>query len=131
LILAKIKAPNRLDKALEAVTEIDENNNINKAPNQIHITQPDTTPRHLQQYPHQHIQMRTIVANNDPSFTWTTPSDPSGIAGYSYTLDHSSSTTPDTSVDTTGNSKSYTNLADGIWYYPRQSKGQCGKLGQR
>jgi 3D (Asp-Asp-Asp) domain-containing protein len=51
--------------------------------------------------------------NNDPLFTWTTPSDASGIAGYRYTIDHFSSTTPDTSVDITGNSKFYTNLADG------------------
>jgi len=58
--------------------------------------------------------------NNDPLFEWTTPDDPSGIAGYSYVLDQSSSTTPDTTIDTTGNSKSYTNVDDGIfWFHVR------------
>ena len=58
--------------------------------------------------------------NNDPLFEWTIPDDPSGIAGYSYVLDQSSSTTPDTTIDTTGNSKSYTNVDDGIfWFHVR------------
>lgn len=55
--------------------------------------------------------------NDDPSFTWTTPSDPSGIYGYSYAWDTSGSTTPDTTVDTTGNSASYSSVADGGSYY--------------
>jgi hypothetical protein len=68
-------------------------------------------------------------ANNDPSSTWTTPSDQSGIAGYSYTLDHSSSTIPGKLVDTTGNSKSYTNKADGIWYFHVRAKDNAGNWG--
>ena len=67
--------------------------------------------------------------NRNPTFTWTTPSDPSGIACYSYTLDHSPSTTPDTTCDTTGNSKSYTNLADGIWYFHVRAKDNAGNWG--
>ena len=76
-----------------------------------------------------HPNENTWYANNDPSFTWTTPSDTSGIAGYSYTLDHSSSTTPDTSVDTTGNSKSYSNKADGTWYFHVRAKDNAGNWG--
>jgi PKD repeat protein len=76
-----------------------------------------------------HPNENNWYANNDPSFTWTTPSDPSGIAGYSYTLDHSSSTTPDTSVDTIGNSKSYSNKADGTWYFHVQAKDSAGNWG--
>ncbi len=67
--------------------------------------------------------------NNDPLFTWMTPSDPSGILGYSYTIDQSSSTTPDTSVDTTGNSKSYVDLADGTWYFHVRAKDNAGNWG--
>jgi len=36
-----------------------------------------------------HPDENTWYSNNDPSFTWTTPSDISGIACYSYTIDHS------------------------------------------
>jgi len=44
---------------------------------------------------------------NDPSFTWTTPSDTSGISCYSYTFDQSATTTPDTTCEPAGNSGSY------------------------
>jgi subtilisin family serine protease len=67
--------------------------------------------------------------NNDPSFTWNTPADTSGIEGYSYTIDHSSSTTPDTSVDTSGNSASYSNIADGTWYFHTRAKDNAGNWG--
>ena len=46
-----------------------------------------------------HPNENTWYNNNDPAFTWNTPSDTSGIEGYSYTLDHSSSTTPDPSPE--------------------------------
>lgn len=68
-------------------------------------------------------------ANNDPSFTWTTPHDESGIAGYSYVLDQSPSTIPDKTIDTTKNSKSYSNIADGIWYFHIRAKDNAGNWG--
>ena len=68
-------------------------------------------------------------SNDDPAFSWTIPSDTSGIAGYSYELDHSSSTTPDTTVDTTGNSKSYSNLSNGTWYFHVRAKDNAGNWG--
>ena len=67
--------------------------------------------------------------DRSPIFTWTTPSDISGIACYSYTIDHSHWTTPDTVCDTTGNSKSYTNLDDGIWYFHVRAKDNAGNWG--
>jgi len=76
-----------------------------------------------------HPNENNWYSNNDPSFSWTTPSDASGIAGYSYTIDHSSSTTPDTSVDTTGNSMSYSNLSDGTWYFHVRAKDNAGNWG--
>ena len=69
-------------------------------------------------------------SNNDPSFTWTTPYDASGIAGYSYSFDHASSTTPDKTVDTTGNSKSYSNRFDGIRYFHVRAKDNAGNWGE-
>ncbi|MBN1762278.1 MAG: hypothetical protein JW878_04265 [Methanomicrobia archaeon] len=63
------------------------------------------------------------------TFTWTTPSDPSGIACYSYTLDQSPTTTPDETCDTTGNSKSYANLSDGTRYFHVRAKDNDGNWG--
>jgi len=68
-------------------------------------------------------------SNDDPTFNWTTPSDPSGIAGYSYALDNSSSTTPDTTIDTTGNTRSYANLANGEWYFHVRARDNAGNWG--
>ena len=76
-----------------------------------------------------HPDENVWYCNRNPTFTWTTPSDPSGIACYSYILDHSSTTTPDKICDTTGNSKSYTNLAYGTWYFHVRAKDNAGNWG--
>jgi len=55
--------------------------------------------------------------NNDPQFTIQTNFDPSGIAGYSFILDQTSDTIPDTIIDSTTGSVSYTDIADGLWYF--------------
>ena len=68
-------------------------------------------------------------SNDAPSFSWSEPSDSSGIEGYSYELDDSPSTIPDTSVDTTGNSKSYSNQADGEWWFHVRAKDGAGNWG--
>ncbi len=63
-----------------------------------------------------HPDENTWYYSSNPSFTWTTPPDTSGIAGYSYLIDNSSNTTPDTIMDTSGNAASGSNLAAGEWY---------------
>ena len=68
-------------------------------------------------------------SGNDPSFTWTTPFDTSGIDCYSYVLDQSSTTTPDTTCEPAGNSISYTDVADGIWYFHLIAKDNAGNWG--
>ena len=67
--------------------------------------------------------------NNDPSFIWTTPSDTSGIDCYSYIFDQSATTTPDVTCDTTESSESYTDVADGTWYFHLIAKGNAGNWG--
>jgi hypothetical protein len=67
--------------------------------------------------------------NSNPSFTWTTPSDSSEIAGYSYELDHLGTSTPDTTIDTPENSKSYTNVADGEWWFHIRARDNAGNWG--
>ena len=68
-------------------------------------------------------------SNGNPSFTWTTPSDAFGIAGYSYVIDGSGTTIPDTTVDATDNSKSYSSIPDGTWYFHVRAKNNAGIWG--
>jgi len=68
--------------------------------------------------------------NNAPSFDWTTPSDSSGIAGYSYVMGQSPTTAPDQTIDTTGNYKLYMEVADGIWYFHVRAKDNAGNWGE-
>jgi len=56
-------------------------------------------------------------SNNDPSFDWDVPPDVSGIKGYSYVLDHSSISMPDDIIDTASNSVSFTDVAEGEWWF--------------
>ena len=67
--------------------------------------------------------------NNDPSFIWTTPSETSGIDCYSYIFDQSAITTPDTTCEPAGNSRSYTDAADGTWYFHLRAKCNAGNWG--
>jgi hypothetical protein len=76
-----------------------------------------------------HPDQNTVYVDNNPSFSWTTPTDLSGIAGYSCTLDQLSSTTPDTTIDQTGNSKSYTEIAIGDWYFHVRAQDNAGYWG--
>ncbi len=69
------------------------------------------------------------VSDSSPSFTWTTPADTSGITGYSYVLDQIASTTPDSTVDTTGKITSFAGIADGTWYFHVKAQDGAGNWG--
>jgi hypothetical protein len=71
----------------------------------------------------------TCYPSDDPAFTWSTSNDVSGIVGYSYIIDNSESTTPDTVAETSGNSVNYTNLAEGDWYLHVRAKDGSGRWG--
>ncbi|MDD5416658.1 MAG: PKD domain-containing protein [Candidatus Aenigmarchaeota archaeon] len=77
-----------------------------------------------------HPNQNIYYNNNDPSFQWTS-SDNVGIDGYSFTIDQSAGTVPDTSkdVEETTTSTSYTNLADGIWYFHIRPVDNAGNWG--
>jgi len=68
-------------------------------------------------------------SGNDPAFHWTIPSDTSGISCYSYIFDQSATTTPDIIGEPAGNSGSYTDVADGIWYFHVRAKDNTGNWG--
>jgi hypothetical protein len=63
------------------------------------------------------------------SFSWTTPSDTSGIDGFSYTFNSSPSTTPDTSIDTSGTSHSESVAVDGTYYLHVRAVDKAGNWG--
>ena len=76
-----------------------------------------------------HPDEDTWYCNRNPTFTWTTPSDASGIACYSYILDNFSSTIPDETCNTTENTKSYTDLEYGTWYFHVRAKNNTDNWG--
>ncbi len=69
--------------------------------------------------------------NNDTSFDWTyfDPSPSSGIEGYSYVLDNSPFTDPDTSINDTGTSKSFRNLSDSTYYFHVRAEDNASNWG--
>ena len=67
--------------------------------------------------------------NSDPEFSWSEPADASGISGYSYELDQTSDTIPDTTSEGTANSKSYTGISDGTWYFHVRALDGAGNWG--
>lgn len=63
-----------------------------------------------------HPDQNTWYNHNDPALSWSC-SDISGIIGYSYVLDQTAGTIPDTVSEGTGTSTSYTDKAEGVWYF--------------
>ncbi len=76
-----------------------------------------------------HPDENAWYANGNPSFTWTTPSDAGGIGGYSYVLDGLATTIPDTTADAAGNTKTYSSIPDGTWYFHVRAKDNAGNWG--
>jgi len=71
----------------------------------------------------------TWYSDDHPYFNWTCD-DTSGITGYSYEWDHSPTTTPNTSIDTTGTSKDYPDVDDGTWYFHVRARNGSGIWGE-
>jgi len=61
-----------------------------------------------------HPSQTTWYSDSDPQFDWVPVT---GAEGYSYCIDHTSTTNPDTIIDTTSTGMDYTGLSDGIWYF--------------
>ena len=67
--------------------------------------------------------------SDDPVFDWTEPSDISGITGYSYELDNLSSAVPDTVSEGIATSKTYSDVANGTWYFHVRAQDSAGNWG--
>jgi hypothetical protein len=66
---------------------------------------------------------------SSPTFNWTEPSDPTGITGYSYWLDRSPLTEPDTTSEGTSTTVTIVDLADGTWYFHCRARDGSGNWG--
>ncbi len=74
-----------------------------------------------------HPLSASTYAGRTAAFTWTAPSDTSGVSAYAVTVDQSSSTLP-SSTGTTQSAASYatTVSADGIWYLHVRARDKAG-----
>lgn len=70
-----------------------------------------------------HPNSATWYNNNDPVFTWTRPTS---IQGVSIAFDQNATTTPDDVFDDNAGSRTYTDIADGIWYFHLRAKSANG-----
>lgn len=68
-------------------------------------------------------------ANDDPAVSWTATETASGITGYSYVLDHSATTDPDTTSEGLTTTHAYTDVADGEWYFHVRAQDGAGNWG--
>ncbi len=76
-----------------------------------------------------HPQQSLWYRDASPSFTWMPPQDPSGIDGYSFLLDASPATVPDTTIDDATATVSFTSLQDGPWYFHCRARDGAGNWG--
>lgn len=75
-----------------------------------------------------HPAEATWYPHDDPLISFSV-ADTTGITGYSYAFDQVSNTTPDTTSEGTTPSRSYSNVADGAWYFHVRAKDGAGNWG--
>ena len=63
--------------------------------------------------------------NRSPAFSWSA-TDASGVAGYSFIIDHAAATSPDATIDGASPSASFSGLADGAWYFHVRAQDSAG-----
>ncbi|MCL4079377.1 cell wall-binding repeat-containing protein [Coriobacteriia bacterium Es71-Z0120] len=79
--------------------------------------QPDSTPPVITSLSSPtHPSADAWYKNTDPAFSWIA-SDASGVSGFSYVLDASPDTVPDTSIDSTQSSVAFSGKPTGEWWF--------------
>lgn len=71
----------------------------------------------------------TWYASNTVNLSWSSADTLSGVAGYSYVLDSSPSTTPDTTQDSTSGSLQLNSVVDGVRYFHVRARDNAGNWG--
>ena len=67
-------------------------------------------------------------ANDSPQFAWTT-AVPGSASGYSCIIDHDPATIPPAVVSQTGSAASFSDVADGVWYFHVRARDTAGSWG--
>lgn len=70
-----------------------------------------------------HPDQETWYGNPNPEFTWNRGGT---VDGFSYVLDQTADTTPDTVSEGNGTSTALTDLADGVWYFHIRAHTEAG-----
>ncbi len=98
----------------------------------VDVTEPAISSLESPTHPSQNVYYN----KNDVEFNWagaepdnTCPANASGVAGFSYAFDRSSSTIPDATIDTTSNSTSFSNVQNGEWYFHIRAIDRAGNAG--
>ena len=76
------------------------------------------------------VSESTWYAADDAAFTWSVADGGSEATGYSWVLDQSAPTEPDTAtIEGTSPSQVYADLADGVWYFHVRAVDAVGRWG--
>ncbi len=95
-----------------------------------HTFQIDTTaPPSLSVTSSTHPDQNRWYNNSNPIFNWNTPSDMSGIAGYSCEINQTPDAIPPETITTTENTKACQGLSSGVWYFHVRAKDNAGNWG--
>ncbi len=75
-----------------------------------------------------HPDQNQSYPNADPVFTWTAD-DTSSVDDYSWVLDQTADTVPDTLSNGSGSTATFTGLADGVWFFHVRARNGAGLWG--
>ncbi|MCE5204311.1 MAG: cell wall-binding repeat-containing protein [Actinomycetia bacterium] len=90
----------------------------------------DTAPPTIQSITPQPQQLEsTFYSARDTDIAWVANPDLSQAVAFSYLLDHSSGTVPDTAADAETTHTVYTGLTDGTWYFHIRGRDGAGNWG--
>ena len=78
------------------------------------------TAEGLTLYSSTHPNQSQWYSNNNPKFIWNTPNHPTG---YSYIFDQKAETVPDNISEGLAKEKTYSGIADGVWYFHLKALG--------
>jgi hypothetical protein len=69
-----------------------------------------------------HPVQATWYAGANPALAWTASDSQNAVIGYSYVLDQTSDTVPDTTSEGSATTTSYSGKGDGVWYFHVRSE---------
>ena len=77
-----------------------------------------------------HPDPSRLYANPSPVIAWVDPPVPSGVSGFSWTVDQVAGTVPDTASEGAGHTVTLSNVAEGLWWFHARAQGGTGLWGE-